>query len=118
MEDLSSQNEPLLSLDSPLKGQEDGITLGSLIPDPNSDQLMEEIDENLQEDDLYGSDRQDTGDWRSQLNEREKKIMRLRWGNNWENLSKKEIRLRTRFKEENNKMIERALLKFMQMNND
>jgi len=72
LEDLISQSAPCASLDSHARGEEDRSTLGELIPDPNSDEPMEGMDRNMQKEHLGG--------WLSQLNEREQKIMRLRFG--------------------------------------
>ena len=72
MEDLIAQSAPCASLDSHARGEEDRSTLGELIPDPNYDEPMEGMDRNMQKEHLGG--------WLSQLNEREQKIMRLRFG--------------------------------------
>ncbi len=72
LEDLISQSAPCASLDSHARGEEDRSTLGELIPDPNYDEPMEGMDRNMQKEHLGG--------WLSQLNEREQKIMRLRFG--------------------------------------
>ena len=72
LEDLISQSAPCASLDSHARGEEDRSTLGELIPDPNCDEPMEGMDRNMQKEHLTG--------WLSQLNEREQKIMRLRFG--------------------------------------
>ena len=72
LEDLISQSAPCASLDSHARGEEDRSTLGELIPDPNYDEPMEGMDRNMQKEHLTG--------WLSQLNEREQKIMRLRFG--------------------------------------
>ncbi|WP_269622037.1 RpoD/SigA family RNA polymerase sigma factor [Prochlorococcus marinus] len=72
LEDLISQSAPCASLDSHARGEEDRSTLGELIPDPNSNEPMEGMDRNMQKEHLGG--------WLSQLNEREQKIMRLRFG--------------------------------------
>ena len=72
LEDLIAQSAPCASLDAHARGEEDRSTLGELIPDPNYDEPMEGMDRNLQKEHLGG--------WLSQLNEREQKIMRLRFG--------------------------------------
>ena len=72
LEDLMAQSAPCASLDSHARGEEDRSTLGELIPDPNYDEPMEGMDRNMQKEHLCG--------WLSQLNEREQKIMRLRFG--------------------------------------
>ncbi|AAQ00907.1 MULTISPECIES: RpoD/SigA family RNA polymerase sigma factor [Prochlorococcus] len=72
LEDLMAQSAPCASLDSHARGEEDRSTLGELIPDPNYDEPMECMDRNMQKEHLSG--------WLSQLNEREQKIMRLRFG--------------------------------------
>ena len=48
------------------------ITLGELIPDPNGEEPMEGMDRSIQKEHLGG--------WLSQLNEREQKILKLRFG--------------------------------------
>ena len=72
LEDLISQSAPCASLDAHARGDEDRSTLGELIPDPNIDEPMEGMDRSIQKEHLGG--------WLSQLNEREQKIMRLRFG--------------------------------------
>ncbi|KGG14521.1 MULTISPECIES: RpoD/SigA family RNA polymerase sigma factor [unclassified Prochlorococcus] len=72
LEELISQSAPCASLDSHARGEEDRSTLGELIPDPNYNEPMEGMDRNMQKEHLSG--------WLSQLNEREQKIMRLRFG--------------------------------------
>ena len=72
LEDLVSQSAPCASLDAHARGEEDRSTLGELIPDPNSDEPMAGMDRSIQKEHLVG--------WLSQLNEREQKIMRLRFG--------------------------------------
>ncbi len=63
LEDLISQSAPCASLDAHARGEEDRSTLGELIPDPNCEEPKEHL-----------------GTWLSQLNEREQKIMKLRFG--------------------------------------
>ena len=72
LEDLITQSAQCASLDAHARGEEDRSTLGELIPDPNCDEPMEGMDRNIQKEHL--------GQWLSQLNEREQKIMRLRYG--------------------------------------
>ena len=72
LEDLISQSAPCASLDAHARGEEDRSTLGELIPDPNFEEPMEGMDRTIQKEHL--------GTWLSQLNEREQKIMRLRYG--------------------------------------
>ena len=72
LEDLVSQSAPCASLDAHARGEEDRSTLGELIPDPNYEEPMEDMDRMIQKEHLGG--------WLAQLNEREQKIMRLRYG--------------------------------------
>ncbi len=72
LEDLIAQSAPCASLDAHARGEEDRSTLGELIPDPNYNEPMEGMDRSIQKEHLGG--------WLSQLNEREQKIMRLRFG--------------------------------------
>ncbi|BEV35361.1 sigma-70 family RNA polymerase sigma factor [Synechococcus sp. M16CYN] len=73
LEDLISQSTPCASLDAHARGEEDRSTLGELIPDPNGESaFIEGIDRSIQKEHLR--------DWLSQLNEREQKILRLRFG--------------------------------------
>ncbi len=72
LEDLISQSAPCASLDAHARGEEDRSTLGELIPDPNYNEPMEGMDRSIQKEHLGG--------WLSQLNEREQKIMKLRFG--------------------------------------
>ncbi len=72
LESLISQSAPCASLDAHARGEEDRSTLGELIPDPNCEEPMEGMDRNIQKEHLGG--------WLSQLNEREQKIMHLRFG--------------------------------------
>ena len=72
LEDLVAQSAPCASLDAHARGEEDRSTLGELIPDPNCDEPMEGMDRSIQKEHLGG--------WLSQLNEREQKILRLRFG--------------------------------------
>jgi RNA polymerase primary sigma factor len=72
LEDLISQSAPCASLDAHARGEEDRSTLGELIADPNSNEHIDSMDRSLQKEHL--------GTWLSQLNEREQKILRLRFG--------------------------------------
>jgi len=72
LEDLIAQSAPCASLDAHARGEEDRSTLGELIPDPNCEEPMEGMDRTIQKEHL--------GTWLSQLNEREQKIMKLRFG--------------------------------------
>jgi RNA polymerase primary sigma factor len=72
LEELIAQSAPCASLDAHARGEEDRSTLGELIPDPNGDEPMEGMDRSIQKEHLGG--------WLSQLNEREQKILRLRFG--------------------------------------
>jgi len=72
LEDLISQSAPCASLDAHARGEEDRSTLGELIPDPNCEEPMEGMDRTIQKEHL--------GSWLAQLNEREQKIMKLRFG--------------------------------------
>jgi RNA polymerase primary sigma factor len=72
LEDLISQSAPCASLDAHARGEEDRSTLGELIADPNCEEPMEGMDRTIQKEHL--------GTWLSQLNEREQKIMKLRFG--------------------------------------
>ena len=72
LEDLISQSAPCASLDAHARGEEDRSTLGELIPDPNGEEPMEGMDRTIQKEHL--------GTWLAQLNEREQKIMKLRFG--------------------------------------
>ncbi|WP_320666720.1 RpoD/SigA family RNA polymerase sigma factor [Prochlorococcus sp. MIT 1307] len=72
LEDLVAQSAPCASLDAHARGEEDRSTLGELIPDPSCGEPMEGMDRSIQKEHLGG--------WLSQLNEREQKILRLRFG--------------------------------------
>ena len=72
LEELISQSAPCASLDAHARGEEDRSTLGELIPDPNGEEPMEGMDRSIQKEHLGG--------WLAQLNEREQKILRLRFG--------------------------------------
>ncbi len=72
LEDLLSQSAPCASLDAHARGDEDRSTLGELIPDPASLEPMDGMDRSIQKEHL--------GTWITQLNEREQKILRLRFG--------------------------------------
>ena len=72
LEDLVAQSAPCASLEAHARGEDDRSTLGELIPDPNGTEPMEGMDRSIQKEHLGG--------WLSQLNEREQKILRLRFG--------------------------------------
>jgi len=72
LEELISQSAPCASLDAHARGDDDRSTLGELIADPNSNESMDSMDRNLQKEHL--------GTWLSQLNERERRIIELRFG--------------------------------------
>jgi len=72
LEDLISQSAPCASLDAHARGEEDRSTLGELIADPASGESMDSMDRTLQKEHL--------GNWLSQLNEREQKIIKMRFG--------------------------------------
>ncbi|MGA0989489.1 MAG: RpoD/SigA family RNA polymerase sigma factor [Vulcanococcus sp.] len=72
LEELITQSAPCASLDAHARGDDDRSTLGELIADPNSNESMDSMDRNLQKEHL--------GTWLSQLNERERKIIELRFG--------------------------------------
>ena len=72
LEELISQSTPCASLDAHARGEEDRSTLGELIADPGSNEHLDSMDRLLQKEHL--------GAWLSQLNEREQKILRLRFG--------------------------------------
>ncbi|MFM9111396.1 MAG: sigma-70 family RNA polymerase sigma factor [Prochlorococcaceae cyanobacterium] len=72
LEELISQSAPCTSLDAHARGDEDRSTLGELIADPNSGVSFDSMDRHLQKEHL--------GSWLEQLNERERKILRMRFG--------------------------------------
>ena len=72
LEELIAQSTPCASLDAHARGEEDRSTLGELIADPCSNEHLDSMDRLLQKEHL--------GTWLSQLNEREQKILRLRFG--------------------------------------
>ncbi|MDM7951645.1 MAG: sigma-70 family RNA polymerase sigma factor [Cyanobium sp. CZS 25K] len=72
LEELMTQSAPCASLDAHARGEEDRSTLGELIADPASNEHFDSMDRLLQKEHL--------GAWLSQLNEREQKILRLRFG--------------------------------------
>ena len=72
LEELMSQSAPCASLDAHARGEEDRSTLGELIADPASNEHLDSMDRHLQKEHL--------GTWMSQLNERERKILKLRFG--------------------------------------
>ena len=72
LEELMSQTAPCASLDAHARGEEDRSTLGELIADPASNGHLDSMDSHLQKEHLTA--------WLAQLNEREQKILRLRFG--------------------------------------
>lgn len=72
LEELMAQSAPCASLDAHARGEEDRSTLGELIADPASNEHLDSMDRHLQKEHL--------GTWLSQLNEREQKILKLRFG--------------------------------------
>ena len=72
LEELMAQSAPCASLDAHARGEEDRSTLGELIADPASNEHMDSMDRHIQKEHL--------GSWLSQLNEREQKILKLRFG--------------------------------------
>jgi RNA polymerase primary sigma factor len=72
LEELITQSAPCASLDAHARGDEDRSTLGELIADPASNEHMDSMDRHLQKEHL--------GAWMAQLNEREQKIIKLRFG--------------------------------------
>ena len=72
LDDLVSQSAPCASLDAHARGEEDRSTLGELIADPASGEHFDSMDRHLQKEHL--------GTWLAQLNEREQKILKLRFG--------------------------------------
>ena len=72
LEELLTQTAPCASLDAHARGEEDRSTLGELIADPASGEHFDSMDRHLQKEHLGG--------WLSQLNDREQKILKLRFG--------------------------------------
>ena len=72
LEELMTQSAPCASLDAHARGEEDRSTLGELIADPASNEHMDSMDRHIQKEHL--------GTWLSQLNDREQKILKLRFG--------------------------------------
>jgi RNA polymerase primary sigma factor len=72
LEQLMAQSAPCASLDAHARGEEDRSTLGELIADPASGEHFDSMDRHLQKEHL--------GTWLSQLNDREQKILKLRFG--------------------------------------
>ena len=72
LEELMSQSAPCASLDAHARGEEDRSTLGELIADPASSEHFDSMDRHIQKEHL--------GVWLTQLNEREQKILKLRFG--------------------------------------
>ncbi len=72
LEELLAQTAPCASLDAHARGDEDRSTLSELIADPASNDHSEAIDRHLLKERL--------GQWIAQLNEREQRILQLRFG--------------------------------------
>jgi RNA polymerase primary sigma factor len=72
LEELLAQTAPCASLDAHARGEEDRSTLGELIADPENKDYSEAIDRHLLKERLV--------EWLSQLNEREQRILQLRFG--------------------------------------
>jgi RNA polymerase primary sigma factor len=111
LEDLISQSAPCASLDAHARGEEDRSTLGELIPDPNGGEPMEGMDRSLQKEHLGG--------WLAQLNDREQKILRLRFGLDGEDpLTLAEIGRQINVSRERVRQLEaKAILKLRMMSN-
>ena len=74
LDSLMSQSAPCASLDAHARGEEDRSTLGELIPDPNQGEALDGIDRSMHIEHLKG--------YIANLNEREQKIIALRYGLN------------------------------------
>ena len=72
LEELMTQSAPCASLDAHARGDEDRSTLGELIADPASGEHFDSMDRHLQKEHLVT--------WLSQLNEREQRILKMRFG--------------------------------------
>ena len=72
LEELMTQSAPCASLDAHARGEEDRSTLGELIADPASNEHLDSMDRLLQKEHLCT--------WLAQLNDREQKILKLRFG--------------------------------------
>ena len=72
LEELIAQSSPCCSLDAHIRGEENCGTLGDLIPDANGDEPMANIELSLQKKRLGG--------WLSQLTDRDRQILSLRFG--------------------------------------
>ena len=111
LEDLISQSAPCASLDAHARGDEDRSTLGELIADPASNEHFDSMDRTLQKEHL--------GAWLSQLNDREQKILQLRFGlEGSEPLTLAEIGRQINVSRERVRQLEaRALMKLRMMSN-
>jgi RNA polymerase primary sigma factor len=111
LEDLISQSAPCASLDAHARGDEDRSTLGELIADPASNEHFDSMDRTLQKEHL--------GSWLSQLNDREQKILQLRFGlEGSEPLTLAEIGRQINVSRERVRQLEaRALMKLRLMSN-
>ena len=72
LEELIAQSSPCCSLDAHIRGEENCGTLGDLIPDANGDEPMANIEFSFQKKRL--------GHWLSQLTDRDRQILYLRFG--------------------------------------
>ena len=112
LEELIAQSAPCASLDAHARGDDDRSTLGELIADPNSQASMESMDRSLQKEHL--------GSWLAQLNDRERRIIELRFGlAGNEPLTLAEIGRRINVSRERVRQLEaKAILKLRLMTND
>lgn len=72
LKELIAQTAPCVSIDAHARGEDDRSTLGELIADPASNSRLASMDSHLQKEHL--------ATWLAQLNEREQKILRWRFG--------------------------------------
>ena len=111
LEELLAQSAPCASLDAHARGEEDRSTLGELIADPASGEHFDSMDRHLQKEHL--------GTWLSQLNDREQKILKLRFGlEGSEPLTLAEIGRRINVSRERVRQLEaKAIMKLRLMSN-
>jgi RNA polymerase primary sigma factor len=111
LEELMAQTAPCASLDAHARGDEDRSTLGELIADPASNSHLDSMDSHLQKEHLVT--------WLAQLNEREQKILRLRFGlEGQEPLTLAEIGRQINVSRERVRQLEaKAILKLRMMTN-
>ena len=111
LEELIAQSAPCASLDAHARGDDDRSTLGELIADPSSNESIDSMDRNLQKEHLGG--------WLSQLNERERRIIELRFGlSGQEPLTLAEIGRKINVSRERVRQLEaKAILKLRLMTN-